>query len=102
MSEDHKYIRAQEERNSIIKILENLTFEEKKQILRKVDQSMINSTNKVLANDNPPGEYLTKLPTKFRSEVQAKAVQLGRNLMVKFEIDELFKRKRKDNIKIVK
>jgi hypothetical protein len=97
-----KYFRAQEERNDIIKILENLTFEEKKQVLRKVDQSMINSANKVLANDNPPGEFLTKLPTKFKSEVQAKAIQLGRNLMVKFEIDELFKRKRKDNIKVIK
>ena len=98
----NKYFRIKEERDSLIKILENLTFEEKKQVLRKVDQSMINSANKVLANDNPPGELLTKLPTKFRSEVQAKAMQLGRNLMVKFEIDELFKRKRKDNIKVVK
>jgi len=97
-----KYFRAQEERNDIIKILENLTFEEKKQVLRKVDQSMINSANKVLANDNPPSEFLTKLPNKFKSEVQAKAIQLGRNLMVKFEIDELFKRKRKDNIKVIK
>jgi hypothetical protein len=101
MSEDHKYIRIKEERDSLIKILENLTFEEKKQVLRKVDQSMINSTNKVLANDNPPGELLTKLPNKFKSEVQAKAVQLGRALLVRAEVDELFKRKRKDNIKIV-
>ena len=30
-----KYFRIKEERNSIIKILENLTFEEKKQVLRK-------------------------------------------------------------------
>ena len=97
----NKYIRIKEERNSIIKILENLTFDEKKQVLRKVDQSMINSANKVLANDNPPGELLTKLPTKFRSEVQAKAVQLGRTLFVRVEVDELFKRKRKNNIKIV-
>ena len=66
-----QYIRIKEERNSLIKILENLTFEEKKQVLRKVDQSMVNSANKVLANDNPPGEFLTKLPTKFKSEVQA-------------------------------
>ena len=98
----HKYIRIKEERDSLIKILENLTFEEKKQVLRKVDQSMINSANKVLANDNPPGEFLTKLPTKFKSEVQAKAMQLGRNLFVRAEVDELFKRKRKDNIKVVK
>ena len=97
-----QYIRIKEERNSIIKILENLTFDEKKQVLKKVDQSMINSANKVLANDNPPGELLTKLPTKFRSEVQAKAVQLGRTLFVRAEVDELIKKKRKDNIKIVK
>ena len=102
MSEDHKYIRIKEERNSLIKILKNLTFEEKKQVLRKVDQSMVNSANKVLANDNPPGEFLTKLPTKFKSEVQAKAVQLGRTLFVRAEVDELIKKKRKDNIKIVK
>ena len=98
----NKYFRIKEERDSLIKVLENLTFEEKKQVLRKVDQSMVNSANKVLANDNPPGELLTKLPTKFRSEVQAKAVQLGRALLVRAEVDELFKRKRKDNIKIVK
>ena len=101
MSEDHKYIRIKKERNSIIKILENLTFGEKKQVLRKVDQSIINSANKVLANDNPPGEFLTKLPTKFKSEVQAKAVQLGRTLFVRAEVDELIKKRRKDNIKIV-
>jgi len=97
-----QYIRIREERNSVIKILENLTFDEKKQVLRKVDQSMINSANKVLANDNPPGELLTKLPTKFRSEVQAKAVQLGRTLFVRVEVDELFKRKRKNNIRVIK
>ena len=98
----NKYFRVQEERNSIIKILENLTFDEKKQVLRKVDQSMINSANKVLANDNPPGELLTKLPTKFRSEVQAKAVQLGRTLLVRVEVNELFKKRRRDNIKVIK
>ena len=98
----NKYIRIKEERNSIIKILENLTFDEKKQVLRKVDQSMINSANKILANDNPPGELLTKLPTKFRSEVQAKAVQLGRTLFVRAEVDELIKRKRIATIHIVR
>ena len=98
----NKYIRIKEERNSIIKILENLTFDEKKQVLRKVDQTMINSANKVLANDNPPGELLTKLPTKFRSEVQAKAVQLGRTLFVRAEVDELIKRKRIATIHIVR
>ncbi len=40
-----KYYRAQEERNGIIKILKNLSFDEKKEVLRIVDQSMINSAN---------------------------------------------------------
>ncbi len=99
---EKKFIRIKEHREELAKILGNITFKEKKQVLRKVDQSMVNSANKVLANDNPPSEFLTKLPNKFKSEVQAKAIQLGRNLMVKFEIDELFKRKRKDNIKVIK
>ena len=40
-----QYIRINEERNSIIKILENITFDEEKQVLRKIDQTMINSAN---------------------------------------------------------
>ena len=102
MSEDHKYYRAQEERNDIIKILENLSFDEKKEVLRIVDQSMINSANNVLANDDPPGKPLTRLPNKFKSEVQAKAVQMGRQLFIKIQVDELIKRRRKNNIKIIK
>ena len=98
----HKYIRAHEIRNSIIKILENLSFGEKKEVLRIVDQSMINSTNNVLVNDDPPGKLIKRLPTKFKSEVQAKAVQMGRKLFIRIQVDELFKRKRKVNIKIVK
>jgi len=97
-----KYFRAQEERNGIVKILENLSFDEKKEVIRIVDQDMINSTNKVLANDDPPGKPLTKLPTKFRSEVQAKAMQMGRKLFIRIQVDELIKRRRKNNIKIVK
>ena len=102
MSEDHKFFRAHEIRNSIIKILENLSFDEKKEVLRIVDQNIINSTNNVLANDDPPGKPLTKLPTKFRSEVQARAVQMGRKLFIRVQVDELIKRRRKNNIKIVK
>ena len=98
----NKYFRVQEERNSIIKILENLSFDEKKQVLRKVDKSMIDEANKVLANDSAPSEYLTKLPTKFKSELNAKAMQLGRKIFIRAEVNELFKKKRKNNIKIVK
>ena len=98
----NKYIRIKEETNSIIKILENLSFDEKKQVLRKVDKSMIDEANKVLANDSAPSEYLTKLPTKFKSELNAKAMQLGRKIFIRAEVNELFKKKRKNNIKIVK
>ena len=98
----NKYIRIKKERNSIIKILENLSFDEKKQVLRKVDKSMIDEANKVLANDSAPNEYLTKLPTKFKSELNAKAMQLGRKIFIRAEVNELFKKKRKNNIKIVK
>ena len=97
-----QYIRIREERNSVIKILENLSFDEKKQVLRKVDKSMIDEANKVLANDSAPSEYLTKLPTKFKSELNAKAMQLGRKIFIRAEVNELFKKKRKNNIKIVK
>ena len=98
----NKYFRAQEERNGIIKILENLSFDEKKEVLRIVDQSMINSANNVLANDDPPGKPISRLPTKHKSEVQAKAIQMGRQLFIKIQVDELIKRKRKNNIKIIK
>ena len=98
----NKYIRIKEERNSLIKILENLSFDEKKEVLRIVDQSMINSANNVLANDDPPGKPLKRLPTKYKSEVQAKAVQMGRKLFIKIQVDELIKRRRKNNIKIIK
>ena len=102
MSEDNKYFRAHEIRNSIIKILENLSFGEKKEVLRIVDQSMINSTNNVLANDDPPGKLIKRLPTKFKSEVQAKAVQMGRKLFIRIQVNELFKKRRRDNIKVIK
>jgi hypothetical protein len=102
MSEDNKYFRAHEIRNSIIKILENLSFDEKKEVLRIVDQSMINSTNNVLANDDTPGKLIKRLPTKFKSEVQAKAVQMGRKLFIRIQVNELFKKRRRDNIKVIK
>ena len=78
------------------------TFDEKKEVLRIVDQSMVNSANNVLANDDPPGKPLKRLPTKHKSEVQAKAVQMGRKLFIKIQVDELIKTKRKNNIKIIK
>ena len=98
----NKYYRAQEERSGIIKILENLSFDEKKEVLRIVDQSMINSANNVLANDDPPGKPITRIPTKHKSEVQVKAIQMGRKLLIKFQVDELIKRRRQKNINVIK
>ena len=63
---------------------------------------MINSANNVLANDDPPGKPLTRLPNKFKSEVQAKAVQMGRKIFIRAEVNELFKKKRIENIKLIR
>ena len=68
----NKYYRAQEERNGIIKILENLSFDEKKEVLRKVDQSMINSANNVLANDDPPGKPMQDYPPNIKVKCRLK------------------------------
>ena len=97
-----KHFRIKEERIALIQILHNLTFDEKKQLLKKVNQSMVDSANKLLAKDNPPSELLTKLPNSFTSEVQAKAIYMGRNLLIRGAKNELFKERRKKNIRAVK
>ena len=97
-----KHFRIKEERIALIQLFENLTFDEKKQILKKVNKSMLDSANKLLAKDNPPSELLTKLPNRFTSEVQAKALYMGRNLLIRGAKNELFKERRKKNIKPVK
>ena len=102
MNKTKKHFRIKEERIALIQLFENLTFNEKKQILKKVNQSMVDSANKLLVKDNPPSEPLTKLPNRFTSEVQAKALYMGRNLIIRAAKDELFKEKRKKNIKPVK
>ena len=98
----NKYFRIKEERIALIQLFENLTFDEKKQILKKVNQSMVDSANKLLAEDYPPSELLTKFPNRFTSEVQAKVLYMGRNLLIRGAKNELFKEKRKKNIKPVK
>ena len=102
MNKTKKHFRIKEERTSLIQLFENLTFDEKKQILKKVNQSMVDSANKLLAKDNPPSELLTKLPNRFTSEVQAKVIYMGRNLLIRGAKNELFKERRKKNIKPVK
>ena len=97
-----KYFRIKKERIALIQILHNLTFDEKKQLLKKVNQSMVDSANKLLVEDYPPSELLTKFPNRFTSEVQAKVLYMGRNLLIRGAKNELFKEKRKKNIKPVK
>ena len=102
MNKTRKHFRIKKERIALIQLFENLTFDEKKQILKKVNQSMVDSANKLLAEDNPPSELLTKFPNRFTSEVQAKVLYMGRNLLIRGAKNELFKEKRKKNIKPVK
>ena len=102
MNKTKKHFRIKKERIALIQILHNLTFDEKKQLLKKVNQSMVDSANKLLAKDNPPSELLTKLPNRSTSEVQAKAIYMGRNLLIRAAKNELFKERRKKNIKPVK
>ena len=102
MNKTKKHFRIQKERTALIQLFENLTFDEKKQILKKVNKSMVDSANKLLAKDNPPSELLTKFPNRFTSEVQAKVVYMGRNFLIRGAKNELFNEKRKKNIKPVK
>ena len=91
-----------EEKIRLIKILQYLTLDEKKNLFKEVHQRILNSTNKILAKDNPPGKPLTKLPPKLQSEIQAKAFYMGRNFMIEHYKNEMFKERRKQNINLVK
>ena len=102
MNKTKKHFRIKKERIALIQLFENLTFDEKKQILKKVNQSMVDSANKLLAEDYPPSELLTKFPNRFTSEVQAKVLYMGRNFLIRGAKNELFKERRKKNIKEVK
>ena len=102
MNKTKKHFRIKKERIALIQLFENLTFDEKKKLLRKVNQSMVDSANKLLAEDYPPSELLTKFPNRFTSKVQAKVLYMGRNLLIRGAKNELFKEKRKKNIKPVK
>ena len=95
MNKTKKHFRIKEERIALIQLFENLTFDEKKQILKKVNQSMVDSANKLLAKDNPPSEPLTKFPNRFTSEVQAKALYMGRNLLIRGARMSYLKKKEK-------
>ena len=103
MTSDSKNFKIKkEEKIRLIKILQYLTLDEKKNLFKEVHQRILNSTNKILAKDNPPGKPLTKLPPKLKSEIQAKAFYMGRNFMIEHYKNEMFKERRKQNINLVK
>ena len=94
--------RLKEERQRLYQTIENLSFKEQKEILRKVDARIVRSGNTYLGNEQVHSiDYLTKFPNQYESEALAKIFHLSRNIFAKLEVDELFKDKRSENIKIV-
>ena len=90
-------------KNPLYKTIENLSFKEQKEILRKVDARIVRSGNTYLGNEQVHSiDYLTKFPNQYESEALAKIFHLTRNIFAKLEVDELFKNKRSENIKVVK
>ena len=95
--------RLKEERQQLYQIIENLSFKEQKEILKKVDARIVRSGNTYLGNEQVHSiDYLTKFPNQYESEAIAKIMHLSRHIFAKLEVDELFKNKRSENIKVVK
>ena len=95
--------RLKEERQELYQIIENLSFKEQKEILRKVDARIVRAGNTYKGNERIHTiDYLTKFPNQYESEALAKIFHLTRNIFAKLEVDELFKNKRSKNIKVVK
>ena len=96
-------IRLKEHRQELYQTIKNLSFKEQKEILRKVDARIVRSGNTYLGNEQVHSiDYLTKFPNQYESEAIAKITHLSRNIFAKLEVDELFKYKRSENIKVVK
>jgi hypothetical protein len=95
--------RLKEERQELYKIIENLNFKEQKEILRKVDARIVRAGNTYLGNERVHSiDYLTKFPNRYDNEAAAQITHLSRNIFARYEVDNLFKDKRKKNIKEVK
>ena len=95
--------RLKEHRQQLYQTIKNLSFKEQKEILRKVDARIVRSGNTYLGNEQVHSiDYLTKFPNQYESEAIAKIFHLSRNIFAKLEVDELFKGKRSENIKVVK
>ena len=95
--------RLKEERQQLYQIIENLSFKEQKDILKKVDARIVRAGNTYLGNEQVHSiDCLTKFPNRYDNEALAKITHLSRNIFAKLEVDELFKDKRSENIKVVK
>ena len=95
--------RLKEERQELYQIIENLSFKEQKEILRKVDARIVRAGNTYLGNEQVHSiDYLTKFPNRYDNEALVKITHLSRNIFAKFEVDYPFKEKRSENIKVVK
>ena len=94
----NKFIRIKKYRDELNTILSRLSFNEKKYILKKVDTRIIEASNRMLEEK----DKFKKLPNKFKDEKTANIMHLGRIIFVRHEIDELYKTKRSENIRVVK
>ena len=95
--------RLKEERQQLYQTIKNLSFKEQKEILRKVDARIVRAGNTHLGNERVHSiDYLSKFPNQYEDEALAKIFHLTRNIFAKLEVDELFKGKRSENIKVVK
>ena len=94
----NKFIRIKKHRDELNTILSRLSFNEKKYILKKVDTRIIESSNRFLEDK----DKFKKLSNKFKDETTANIMHLGRIIFARHEIDEFYKIKRFDNIRIVK
>ena len=94
----NKFIRLKEHRDKLNAILSRLSFNEKKYILKKVDERAIKSFNRLLEEK----DKFKKFPNRFKDEKVASIIHLTRNIFASHEIDALYKTKRSENIRVVK
>jgi len=94
----NKFIRLKEHRDKLNTMLSRLSFNEKKYILKKVDERVIKSSNRLLEEK----DKFKKLPNRFKDEKVASIIHLTRNIFAKYEIDGLYKTKRSENIRLIK
>ena len=94
----NKFIKLKEHRDKLNTMLSRLSFNEKKYILKKVDERAIKSFNRLLEEK----DKFKKFPNRFKDEKVANIIHLTRNIFASHEIDELYKTIRSENIRVVK